>query len=571
MLVKQQLDLNNRFTNVAVVPSGNHLLFATGPVFDTDVLVSGIGVFNVSTSNFLEHSSLKINYHNGTLELSPRYEFIRIFNTNNNDLKNTSYEIMIGGRVDYDNDLTKDTFLLYYGAFHGKNATIEITHYQKFNQGTHSSTQTTEASLECYSESGFLNILEDPTTSSNAISLIKFTESIATNSIYEVNLMSFYRNFTQINWMTRYQENYQAEAQVHNSKIYLVLTKNSNLYIQIINITSGSAITKVHYTLGNNEKLYYPQMDISDKYSTMFLVHKVINASTTPTPSEDNQMRISLFNTTDLSLKSESFTYSQQATPYSIDVLQVNNSEQVVVKGILDTIVDNSENRFTFSFFPLINTQDYSTCSATGSLSLTTAVGDPVTVSESILTGYFSSTISNMRWKNSGITYVASPIALTPTSLCSTTDITPKEIVGTSKTYRTQNYTLVTVPITSTSPTGLSMTYELIAPTEYAVNITSNSTSVSFNFSGEYDLNYTIELQYIARVNASLYTSNNYSVTVACRDECSYCSNDTACIICAKGSEGFCESYADSNDKTLMYALSAVIQILVSLLVLRSI
>lgn len=471
---------------------------------------------------------MKINYHNGSLELSPRYEFIKIFDKNNNDLKNTSYEIMIGGRVDFDNDLTKDTFLLYYGAFHGKNATIEITHYQKFNQGTHSSTQTTEASLECYSESGFLNILEDPTTSSNAISLIKFTESIVTNSIYEVNLMSFYRNFTQINWMIRYQENYQAEAQVYNSKIYLILTKNSDLYIQTINITSGSAITKVHYTLGNNEKLYYPQMDISDKYSTMFLVHKVVNASTTPTPSEENQMRISLFSTTDLSLKSQSFTYPQQATPYSIDILQLDDNEQVIIKGTIDTIADSSENRFTFSLFPLINTQDYSTCSASGSLSLTSATGDPVTVVESILTGYFSSVISNMRWKNSGIMYVSTPVALTPTSLCSTIDITPKEILGTSTTYRTQNYTLITVPITSTSPIGLPMTYELVAPTDYSVDITSDSTSVSFNFSGEYDLNYTIDLKYIARVNASLYTSNNYSVTVACRDECSYCNNDTA-------------------------------------------
>jgi hypothetical protein len=568
----QQLVGGDRFTAVAIVPSRNYLLFATGPVFTGDTLNSTIGVFNAKTDNFTEKKSRKINYHDGTSERSPRYEFIKIFDTHNNDLKNTSYEIMVGGRLDYADDAIKDTLLIYYGVFDETDLSIKFNYNQKFSQGTNTFGRTIEASLGCYSESGFLNILEDPLSSSNAISLIKFTSidnTLPDPYIYEVNLMSFYRNFTQINWMMRYQDNYEAEAQIHDSKIYLILTKNSDLYIQTINISNGETIANVYYTIGNDEKLYYPQMAISDKYSTVFLVHKVVNVSPTATPSEDDHIRISLFNTSDLTLKAESFTYPHNATAYSIGILQLEGSEQVVIKGKLD---DTPSSRFTFSFFPLTHTQDYGSCSANGSLSLTPDFGNLVRVIEPVLTGYFTSVGPgpDIRDKLSSTAYETSPTSLNRLSLCSTSDISPKEVSSTSTTFRTQNYTIVTVPSTSVSPTNLTLIYELVAPTEYAVNITYDSTSVNFNFSGEYDLNQTINLQYIARVNSTFYTSINYTVTVACREECTYCNNDTECIVCADGFESSCEGYS-SKDRTLVRAASGVIRFLVFSLVLRSI
>lgn len=71
-------------------------------------------------------------------------------------------------------------------------------------------------------------------------------------------------------------------------------------------------------------------------------------------------------------------------------------------------------------------------------------------------------------------------------------------------------------------PSGLTVTYGLFKPTEYDFKITSSSSSVSFNFTHEYALNGTFEVEYIAFVNTTLYTTNRYNVTTSCRTECQY-------------------------------------------------
>jgi hypothetical protein len=416
VLAKKLLDNNMRFTAVAIVPSGAFLIFATGDVFTNATVVSGLGVFNTDTANFEEISSLKINYHDGVSEKVPRYERITVFNTKVRNLRATSYEIMIGGRVGYNDDTVKDTLLLYYGAFHSNNKTIDITKYFTFDQGTNSNTLTVEAGLNAYSESGFLAILEDTKNSSNAISLVKFTQSVAVNQIYEVNLMSFKRDLSQINWMMRYQENYQAEARVSSGNIYLVLTKDSDLFIQTLDISTGSALSKVHYTIGNNEKLYFPQMQISDRFESLFLISQVTNVAVSPTPSENKAIRISLFDRTTLTLKANSFTYTQLGTPYDIQIHQTLDEESVIIKGILDGIVDDNESRFTIAMYPQLSTQDIGSCYSSAQLSLTLGASDPNNVTESTLTGFLIDALSHIRWNTSDIAYLATG-SLTPTTI----------------------------------------------------------------------------------------------------------------------------------------------------------
>ena len=123
-----------------------------------------------------------------------------------------------------------------------------------------------------YSETGFLSFLElDSPNQANFICLSKFTAPVSTTQGYQVNLMNLKRDLSQINWMLRYQNNYQAEAKLMTN-IYLMITRGPDLYFQIINPLNGSTISQVHYTLGNNEYLYYPQMAISSRYNTIFFV-----------------------------------------------------------------------------------------------------------------------------------------------------------------------------------------------------------------------------------------------------------------------------------------------------------
>lgn len=350
-----------RFTAVSVVPSGNYLLFAVGSNYLSESYDSAIGVHATSEANFIEHSSMKINYRIGTVDHSPRYEKILTFETKSKEIKSTSYEIMIGGRTQYDDEDTKDVYLFYYGTFHGSNKTIELTSYFVFNQGTLTPTVAFEPNLDAYSESGILELLEDPTSVKNAVSLVRFSEGDGTNRKYEVILMSFKRDFTQMNWLTKFRDNYQAEALFYDSKIYLLLTKNADLYLQIINPTDGIASKKVYFTINGNEKMFYPQMAVSKKIASLFIVHKVDKIAVSPVPAEMNKIRVSLFDTTNLTLSSNSFTFTQTGSPLSIDAIQTSGKEQVIMKGILDTGANDVDKRFTFSVYPVLNTQDLGT------------------------------------------------------------------------------------------------------------------------------------------------------------------------------------------------------------------
>ena len=175
-----------------------------------------------------------------------------------------------------------------------------------------------------------------------------------------------------------------------------------------------------------------------------------------------------------------------------------------------------------------------------------------------------------MRFDSSAFSYAATPTALSPSSICTATTLTPKELSSTTTTYRTQKYTVVTLPTTVSIPSGLNVTFELLKPTQYQTTLTPNSTHVVFNISHEYDLKQEFELQYKAKVNNTLFTINTYTVTVGCREECKYCQNDNECIHCAVGHESFCEHYSDFN-KILIKALAGVIKALVLLLAFRSI
>ena len=445
---------------------------------------------------------------------------------------------MIGGRVGYDNDDEKDIFLLYYGIFHGSNSTIAITNYYMFNQGTDSATILTAGDeLDSYSESGVLAILDDPLTTNHAITLTKFTEKVSSNQHYEVNLMSFFRNFTAINWMIRYRDNYQAEACIFDSKIYLMVTKEDELFFHVINPADGTMLNQVNYTIGNNEKLYFPQMAISNTFEKLFLIYKVDNTTSTA-PAQDNLMRVSIFETSDLSLDPSSFTYTEESTPYSIGVLQKSGSERVVIKGRIDTNTNEEDNRFTFSFYPILHTQDFGSCTTPDTMTLTPLATGPTYYADISLIGLLIDIDSNKRLNTSDITYVASPGSLTPTSICTILEFGSKELIGTETTFRTINFTEVSVPKTEVS-SSLPITYEIITPDKYDCNITEVGDMINFNFSGEYDLNSTFELKYYAKVNSSFYTTNTYTVTVECREECTYCNSTEACLICNEDNLGF--------------------------------
>ena len=442
VVAKQQLTSPLRFSTVAISPDGAYLLFAVGPVTTSDSFNSGIGIFKTDTSTFGESSSLKINYYDGSTEQNPRYEKIIIFNSKLENLKTTSYDIMIGGRANYANDNDKDIFLIYSGLFHGSNKTIEILKYYLFNQGSPTISQTLEATLPDYRETGFLAFVElDSPNQASVVCLTKFMEPVSTAQGYQVNLMSMKRDLSQLNWMLRFNNNYQAEVKL-KTNLYLMITRGSDLYIEIINPSNGSVLQSIHYTIGNNEYLYYPQMAISNRFNTLFLLSSVRNITASPTPLQNQLMRVTLFSTADLSIMSDSFTFSQVSTPYTIDILQLSSSEQVIIKGTLDSVVNTNEQRFTLSLYPLVHTQSISTCSLSSYLNAIGVSGSLSSVTEASLSGLLTDISSNIRLYSSGITYVASPPALTTVSLCSVSTITPLEIVGTQSTYHTQNFSL---------------------------------------------------------------------------------------------------------------------------------
>ena len=207
---------------------------------------------------------------------------------------------MIGGRAKFIADSDKDAFLIYSGLFHGSNKTLEITKYYLFNQGSPTISQTLETALPSYSETGFLSFLElDSPNQANFVCLTKFTEPVTPSQGYQVNLMNLKRDLTQINWMLRFQNNYQAEAKI-NGNIYLMITRGTDLYFHVIKPSDGTLISQIHYAIGNNEYLYYPQMGISNRFKSIFLLSSIRKIAVSPTPLQNLQMRISLFSLSDL-------------------------------------------------------------------------------------------------------------------------------------------------------------------------------------------------------------------------------------------------------------------------------
>lgn len=356
-----KLNINGtRFSSVAAVPDGKYLIFATGALFPSESQNNSIGVISTDSSNSAELESLRINYVQGINTHIARYDHITIFDTKVRDMKSNSYELMIGGRVHFADPATKDIFLLYYGAFHGFNKTIEITHYYIFDQGTNANSQVNDTAnvIDSFSEDGVLNILEDTTTKENVIVLLKFvTENSPTDFIYQVSLVSLKRDLSAGNWANRYTDNYQAEACFHNDKIYLMLTKDSELFFEIIDPSSGTVSSRVNYDLDNNEKLYFPQMAISDRFNTLFLVYKVAKSTGASTPGDNNKMRIATYDTATLNGVNEITSFA--ATPFDIQILQKVNEEQIIIKGILDTGSTAEEKRFTMSMYPILNTQEF--------------------------------------------------------------------------------------------------------------------------------------------------------------------------------------------------------------------
>lgn len=139
------------------------------------------------------------------------------------------------------------------------------------------------------------------------------------------------------------------------------------------------------------------------------------------------------------------------------------------------------------------------------------------TVVESSLSGLFTNIQTSMRLNTSSITYTTAP-SLTSTPDCFVVNIIEKEVVQDITTYRSQNYTLVIVPSTTLSSGG-DIQYTMITPSSSLVNYTVNSGKVTFNISQEYDLNQKFQFEYYAMHNSSLFTLNNYTVSVSCRDE----------------------------------------------------
>ena len=80
--------------------------------------------------------------------------------------------------------------------------------------------------------------------------------------------------------------------------------------------------------------------------------------------------------------------------------------------------------------------------------------------------------------------------------------------------FHTKNYTFVTLSKSSSIPSSMAINYEVLQPLGYAINITTDSSNVFFNITNEYALNSTFVLQYNAKVNSTLYTTNFYNVTV---------------------------------------------------------
>ena len=83
--------------------------------------------------------------------------------------------------------------------------------------------------------------------------------------------------------------------------------------------------------------------------------------------------------------------------------------------------------------------------------------------------------------------------------------------------------------MTESVPSGTSIDYKVLQPTPSSVNISTNSTYITFNVSTENSFN----LEYYANLSqpSTVYTTNLYEVTVSCRKECVYCHNNDSCIM----------------------------------------
>ena len=198
-----------------------------------------------------------------------------------------------------------------------------------------------------------------------------------------------------------------------------MLTLDSMIYFRIIDPASGSVNVSKTYSVDSSATLYLPQMATSERYQTLYLVYRVekLNGSLSNPPNYQ-QIVMNFFNISDLEITSETFAFSELATPYSIDILQKSNEEQLFIKGLLDTGSDTYDQMFTISMYPLMHTQDFGNCSATLSLSVSSSSGDPTHISESSLSGLLNDTTTiAMNLNSSGLTYVSSPTSLTTSSI----------------------------------------------------------------------------------------------------------------------------------------------------------
>ena len=351
---------------------------------------------------------------------------------------------------------------------------------------------------------------------------VKFSEAVGVNQIYEVNLMSFSRDLSSVNWMKRYQDNYEAEAYFYSDKIYLILTKVGDLFIEVINPEDGTISAQAHHILSNPLiKFWYPQMTISNRFESIYLVYQIQKINPLSVVANDKELNVVIFSPTTLAIKSESISLKKLSTATGVSISQTLDKEQIIIKGILDGIVDNNENRFTLSMHPVVSNQDFgSTCFSHTYQTFTTGSITPAVVDEATLTGILSNTLTSIRWDSSGITYVASPATLSPTSICTINEMIPKEkIVNSTTVFRVRGDVKITVETSDTNPSGQTLTYEVVQPTEYSTTITKNSTHVVFEIKNEYELNEQFILEYRAKFNSTMFTTNTYTVTAICREE----------------------------------------------------
>jgi hypothetical protein len=204
---------------------------------------------------------------------------------------------------------------------------------------------------------------------------------------------------------------------------FLVLTYNSELFFQKIDPASGNEVLYKKYDIGNNEKLTYLQFTISSRFKSAYIIHRIENI--TNTNPEYQKIAINVFSTTTFTQLSEGFNFNEAGKPYSIATYQTLGSEQMLIKGILDTGANDTDKRFTLSLHPQLHTIDL-LCDT----SLTSTFTSPTTTlptTNKTTTPTFTDIISNKIISPSTIVYAGSPTALVPAQICTLQTFTSLE------------------------------------------------------------------------------------------------------------------------------------------------